>query len=105
MVIIETSVFTRQVTSLLSDEEYRDLQNQLVESPELGSKEPGTGGLRKIRVAAKGHGKRGGARVIYFWASKRDQILMLYIFPKGSRAQLTDKQKKALKNIVDEEYR
>jgi hypothetical protein len=104
MVIVETTTFTRQVKSLLSEEEYRQLQLQLVENPTLGVKEPGTGGLRKLRVQAKGHGKSGGARMIYFWASAKDQILMLYIFPKGSRAQLTEDQKKLLKRIVDAEY-
>lgn len=52
MVIVETSVFTRQITSLLSDEEYRHIQNELVNNPTLGPKEPGTGGLRKVRIAA-----------------------------------------------------
>jgi hypothetical protein len=104
MVIVETSVFTRQITALISDEEYRKFQIDLIQNPELGTKEPGTGGLRKVRIAAKGHGKRGGARVIYFWANAQDQILMLYVFPKGARDQLTQQQKKVLKKIVDEEY-
>jgi hypothetical protein len=104
MVIIETSIFTKQITDLLSDDEYRSMQLALVENPTLGSKEPGTGGLRKIRIPAQGHGKRGGARIIYFWSSARDQLLLLYVFPKGSRAQLTERQKKILKKIVDEEY-
>ena len=104
MLIIETSIFTRQITELISDEDYRTFQLQLVTNPTLGDKEPGTGGLRKARIAAKGHGKRGGARVIYFWSSTRDQILMLYVFPKGSRTQLTQDQKKILKRIIDEEY-
>jgi len=104
MVILETSVFTRQITSLLSDDEYRNIQNELVTNPALGPKEPGTGGLRKVRIAAKGHGKRGGARILYFWAAHREQILMLYLFPKGTTDQLTQQQKKALKKIVDEEY-
>src|SRR6476660_2647118 len=104
MVIVETTIFTRQVQELLSSDEYRELQIRLVDNPELGVKEPGTGGLRKLRVPAKGHGKSGGARLIYFWASAHHQLLMLYIFPKGSRSQLTQDQKKILKKIVDAEY-
>ena len=104
MVIIETSVFTKQIGELLSDDEYRSIQLALVENPALGPKEPGTGGLRKVRISAKGHGKRGGARIMYFWSSAKDQLLLLYVFPKGSRAQLTEAQKKILKQIVDKEY-
>lgn len=49
MVIIETSIFTRQVQALLADEEYRELQTALVNRPHLGSIIPGSGGLRKVR--------------------------------------------------------
>jgi len=44
-----------------------------------GQGDPGSGGLRKVRWAAKGHGKRGGARVIYFWWKADDKILLLDI--------------------------
>ena len=64
MVIVETSVFTRQVQALLSDEEYRQLQVMLIQHPDLGPVIPGSGGLRKMRWQAAGRGKRGGTRVI-----------------------------------------
>jgi hypothetical protein len=64
MIFIETSIFTRQVLELLTDEEYADLQSELAANPLAGDVIEGTGGLRKVRVAAKGKGKRGGARVI-----------------------------------------
>ena len=57
MVIIETKVFTRRVTSLLTDDEYRDLQSFLVEHPDVGDAVQGTPGLRKVRWSAKGHAK------------------------------------------------
>ena len=64
MVIIETSVFTRQLLSLLSDEEYRKLQVALANRPNIGDLIKGSGGLRKVRWAIEGSGKRGGVRVI-----------------------------------------
>ena len=79
MVIVETSVFTRLVTKLLPDEEYRELQAILIDRPDAGSVIPGSGGLRKIRWSASGHGKRGGARIIYYWATPQERILMLFI--------------------------
>jgi mRNA-degrading endonuclease RelE of RelBE toxin-antitoxin system len=105
MVIVETSVFTRQIRQMLSEEEYRRFQLRLVEDPAVGDIYPGTGGLRKVRVAAKGHGKRGGARVIYYWAVKKQQILLLYVFAKGERADLTPAQRRILQTIVEAEYK
>lgn len=64
MIFIETSVFTRQVLEMLTDEEYADFQSELVANPLAGDVIEGTGGLRKVHVAANGRGKRGGARVI-----------------------------------------
>lgn len=66
MVIVETSLFTRLIKSLMSDEEYRVLQEALVSRPALGDLIPGSGGLRKVRWNTTGQGKRGGVRVIYY---------------------------------------
>ena len=104
MVIIETSVFTRQVRQLLSDEEYRELQAALVNRPTAGSLIVSSGGLRKLRWATKGKGKRGGSRVIYYWAVMPEQILMLLIYSKSEREDLTRDQLKTLKKIVEEEF-
>ena len=66
MIFVETHVFTERVKELLDDETYAGFQAYLAEYPQAGDVIEGTGGLRKIRVAAKGRGKRGGARVIYY---------------------------------------
>ena len=104
MVIIETSIFTRQVQELLSDEEYRELQIALVQRPNAGAVMAGSGGLRKLRWATKGKGKRGGSRVIYYWAVTQDQLLMLFIYRKSEQEDLTREQLKTLKKIIEEEY-
>jgi len=72
MVIIETTVFTRQIQALMDDENYAEFQSGLADHPDMGVRIPGSGGIRKVRVAAKGHGKRGGARIIYYWAVADD---------------------------------
>jgi mRNA-degrading endonuclease RelE of RelBE toxin-antitoxin system len=104
MLIIETSIFTRQVRELLSDEEYRELQMALANRPHAGSVIAGSGGLRKVRWAIKGRGKRGGVRVIYYWAVPSDQLLLLLIYSKSERDDLTPDQLKTLKKIVKKEY-
>lgn len=63
---IETHLFTRLVQDYLSNERYADLQFALVANPELGPVIAGTGGIRKLRWADPGRGKRSGYRVIYY---------------------------------------
>ncbi|MBN1936832.1 MAG: type II toxin-antitoxin system RelE/ParE family toxin [Anaerolineae bacterium] len=104
MIIIETSVFTRQVQRLLSDGEYQQLQVALVERPDQGAIIVGSGGIRKMRWAGQGRGKRGGVRVIYYWASAQDQLLMLFIYTKGEQQDLSPTQVQILRKIVEEEY-
>ena len=104
MLIIETSVFTRQVKGLLSDDEYRELQTALAHHPQAGPLIMGSGGLRKLRWGMKGRGKRGGARVIYYWAVKPEQLLMLLIYPKSQQDDLTPLQIKILRKMVEKEY-
>ena len=104
MVIVETSIFTRRVLELLPDEEYRLLQATLVDRPDAGPIKPGGAGLRKIRWSASGHGKSGGARIIYYWAVAQDRILMLFIYAKNESADLTPGQIKTLRQFVEKEY-
>jgi hypothetical protein len=104
MELIETSVFTRQIAALLSDEEYRNLQSRIAANPELGALIKGGGGIRKIRVAVGTRGRSGGARVIYYWAVQKDVIALLYAYPKNESADLTPKQISRLAKVVKEEF-
>ncbi|HET7087984.1 MAG TPA: type II toxin-antitoxin system RelE/ParE family toxin [Anaerolineae bacterium] len=104
MVIVETSVFTRRVLELLTDEEYRKLQAALANRPNMGTVIPGSGGLRKVRWSLPGRGKRGGVRVIYYWAVEQQQLLMLFMFAKNERDDLSPAQLKMLRQIVKDEY-
>jgi mRNA-degrading endonuclease RelE of RelBE toxin-antitoxin system len=105
MVIKETSVFTRQVNDLLDHESYRLLQLRLVADPEAGQLIPGTGGLRRIRWQGSGRGKRGGVRVIYYWATRDAVVLLLLMYGKNEQDDLTPAQKKVLAALVREEFK
>ena len=61
-----------------------------------------SGGLRKLRVAAKGHGKRGGARMIYYWVVARDRILMLDIYAKNEKEDLSAGELKQLRTLIED---
>ena len=103
MELIETKAFTRQILRLLSDEEYRQFQDWLAANPDLGMCIPGTSGLRKIRIALRGRGKRGGARVIYFWMVNQSKILLLLAYSKNEMDDLSAAQLAQLAAVVKEE--
>lgn len=104
MLVVETSVFTRQVRRLLSAEEYRLLQLHLAARPEAGVIIRGSGGLRKVRWAFGPRGKSGGVRVIYYWFKPLDRMLLLLIYSKSDHGDLTAEQLSILRRIVKEEY-
>lgn len=104
MTIIETPVFTHRLKSILDEEQYRELQNELIAHPEAGKIIPGSGGIRKLRWGGSGRGKRGGNRIIYYWFSTKEIILMLFIYSKTEQDDLTPEQLRTLKNLVEREY-
>ena len=101
MVFIETSIFTKRITASVSDEDYHKLQVQLAKHPDAGDLIRGSGGIRKIRCAASGRGKRGGARTLYYW-DVPDRIYMLFCYLKNERENITPDQLKTLKKLVEE---
>lgn len=103
MEIYETSVFTKQITQLISAEEYRQLQGVLVINPLAGVLIKNSGGLRKIRWRIAGKGKSGGIRVIYYYVTSESKIFMLVAYEKSKRDDLTLKQLSSLRKLVMEE--
>ena len=80
---VETKLFTRLVQECLTDDEYAAVQRELISDPDAGAVIRGSGGIRKLRVAAPGRGKRGGYRLIYFVRRPKQLIWMLTIYPKN----------------------
>jgi hypothetical protein len=105
MRFVETSVFTKRVKDLLPDEDYRTLQVALLLRPEQGPLIKGAGGLRKVRWAPKGVGKRGGVRVIYYWRPDEQAFYMLFAYAKTAQEDLTPDQLRVLARIVREEFK
>lgn len=83
MEFIESPLFTKLVHLYVTDHEYAMLQQYLAQNPESGVLIPGSHGLRKIRIATNGHGKRGGSRIIYFFKRMPDEIWLLTIYSKN----------------------
>ena len=102
MELIETPVFTRQITEQLSDDDYRALQLYLPVRPESGAIIPRSGGLRKLRWRLPGRGKRGGARVSYYWMSAAGRLFLLFMYPKNVRSDLSERELHVLRRLVED---
>jgi len=89
--------FTEKALRLIGDDGIFAIQMFLLEQPDAGDIIPGSGGCRKLRWAAKGHGKRGGARVIDYWITDDYRILLLDLYAKNEAENLSPAQLKELK--------
>ncbi|MGE4500388.1 MAG: type II toxin-antitoxin system RelE/ParE family toxin [Hydrogenovibrio sp.] len=99
MEFIETSIFTKQIDSIATDEDITKLQVDLIQQPEKGDLIQGTGGFRKVRMALAGKGKSGGVRVIYYYI-RHTKIYLVMAYPKSKQDNLSAAEKKQLKQLA-----
>ena len=98
--VAETPIFSRQIDKLFSEDEKRELIDYLAENPLAGDEIPGTGGVRKVRFAASGRGKRGGARVIYYYLDETMPVYALLAYAKNAQDDMTPDEKRAVSALV-----
>lgn len=102
MVFVETSLFSKLLGDYLREDEYRLLQNHLIEYPDAGDVIRGSGGVRKVRWASGGKGKSGGVRVIYYWAKVDEQTFFLTLYGKGEKENLSAADLKRVVKLLEE---
>lgn len=100
-IFVESSIFEKTRQKYLSDEEYLLLQLELLVNPKVGDVIRDTGGLRKVRISAKGKGKRGGARVIYYYFDQHKRFYLLTLYAKNEITDLTKSEKNQLKVFME----
>lgn len=100
--ITELSSFSKKAAKILDQETLGALRSYLLQYPEKGDVIPGTGGVRKLRWAASGRGKRGGARVIYFYHVVGTTIYLMSCYAKNDQTDLSAADKKHLKAVVEQ---
>lgn len=100
MVFVELPPFIAFAAEWWSDEDLRRLQNSLLTQPDAGDLIRGGAGLRKLRWSAQGRGKRGGARVIYYWHIPGESIYLIYAYAKNEREDLTPAQVRTLAELM-----
>jgi len=106
--VIETPEFLIAARQVLTDAERAALVDFLAANPTAGDLMPGTGGARKLRWAAKGKGKSGGARAITYFGGRDLPVFLMAIFGKGEKANLSQAERDELRDVlahVATEYR
>ena len=103
LTVAQTPVFEKHAAAIWSDEELGQFVNWIAVNPLAGNVIPGSGGLRKVRWAASGRGKRGGARVIYYNVLKDGIVWLLMVYTKAKFDNLPASVLKELRNAVHEE--
>lgn len=101
LTFIETRLFTRLADEHLSDDDLSRLQVYLNENAETGDIIRGSGGVRKLRWAAAGRGKRGGLRIIYYLRSKQGEIWLLTLYAKNEAESISGPILKKIKEEID----
>jgi hypothetical protein len=96
LIFVESPLFSDRVLDYLDDTEYAKLQVTLLDRTGAGVLIPKSGGIRKLRWAAKGKGKRGGLRVIYYWQKAEDEVWMLTLYAKNEEQNIPVQTLKAI---------
>ena len=99
--VVETPTYLAIANKLFSEEERAGIVALVAADPECGDVIRGTGGFRKVRVARKGMGKSGGARVVYIWRNERFPVFLITVFPKNEKENLSMAERNALRKRAD----
>ncbi|MEO8595896.1 MAG: type II toxin-antitoxin system RelE/ParE family toxin [Candidatus Solibacter sp.] len=100
MTVVETARFLKDVKPMMADSEREELVAFVGANPDTGDIIPETGGVRKMRWSLSGRGKRGGARIIYYYHDERLPVFLLAAYGKNEKANLTMAERNAMKRII-----
>jgi hypothetical protein len=100
VVVLETPDFIAATRKLMGESERMSLIDYLAANPLAGDLMPGSGGVRKLRWALEGRGKRGGARVIYYFHNEHIPLFALDAYAKNERSDLSATEIERLKHTV-----
>jgi mRNA-degrading endonuclease RelE of RelBE toxin-antitoxin system len=100
--VVEVAPFTARAREIWTDDELQEFVDFIARNPLAGVVIPGSGGIRKVRWAASGRGKRGGARIIYYFHSEALPLFLLTVYGKNVADDLSARQKQTLAAAVAE---
>ncbi len=102
LMFIELPSFSRVREDYFTDDQFRDLQEHLIEEPKAGDVVPGSGGVRKLRWKRAGMGKRGGVRVLYYLQDTRGRVWFLTVYAKSARENISVRTLNMLRELADD---
>jgi hypothetical protein len=97
---VRLPAFERSSKGELTEDEIRAMEDGLPKNAASGDRIPGACGVRKVRAAVGDRGKRGGARVVYYYQESRARIFLILAYPKNKKTDLTENEKKAVCKLV-----
>jgi hypothetical protein len=100
--VVETDPFLKRAADIWTEEERTEFVDFIASNRMAGDEIPCTGGLRKVRWSRSGMGKRGGARIIYYYYDESAPIYLLWVYAKGTQEDLTPKEKILLSKFATE---
>ena len=98
--VAETPLFVRQAEKVWGDTEREEFVDYIAGNPKAGDVIPETGGVRKVRWSREGAGKRGGARVIYFYADAGRPLYLLMVYAKARKEDLSAQEKRTVRGLA-----
>jgi hypothetical protein len=98
--IVETKAYLRRAERLLTEEEISACSELIAYDPDCGEIMQGTGGVRKLRIALAVRGKRGGARVVYYFHNESIPVFLLDVFAKNEKDNLTKAERNAMAELT-----
>jgi hypothetical protein len=98
--VAETALFVRQAEKIWNDSEREEFVLYIAANPKIGDVIPETGGVRKVRWSREGSGKRGGARVIYFYADPGRPLYLLMVYAKAWKENLSAEEKRTVRDLA-----
>lgn len=101
LVVAETEPFLKRAAAIWADDEKKEFVDFIAVNPLAGAEIQGTGGLRKVRWTRAGMGKRGGARVIYYYYDNDAPLFLFAVYTKAEKDDLSAAEKKILRQLVD----
>jgi hypothetical protein len=100
LTVAETPLFVRQADSIWNEQEREEFVSYIARNPDAGDVVPETGGVRKVRWGRAGAGKRGGARVIYFYHDDTRPLYLLLVYAKARKEDLSADEKRAVRKLA-----
>lgn len=98
--VVETIPYLVDAERLFSAEERLAIVDTVATNPQCGVVMPGTGGVRKLRFAASGRGKRGGARIVYLYGGNNVPVFLLAVFAKNEKSDLSQAERNDLARMT-----